>query len=195
MMSKRTRLLPLLAIVLAIGFFTVVKPAHAFSFADIITGAKTFLLGGEKKELKVESKIELVDDGDLNKNGQIDAGDTIKYSFTITNTSDKTYSFGKLNTNVITTEINSLSNIKGVVSIDDSKKTIVIPNITVNPNQVRKISFEAKPNLYKDSDKTLSSEAEYVDEKNTPVFTSEKKEILVKKVDDETFNKLVHITK
>lgn len=196
-MKYRKILLPVIVSLLVSSFFFVhAKPAAAVSFEEIISGAKSFFVGiTEKKELTIESNITLVSEGDLNKNGEIDSGDTVKYSFNIANKSDKTYKTSQLNTNINTEDINSISNIKGVVSLDDSKKTIVIPNLLFNSNQFRSVSFEAKVNYFKDNNKTLSSEAELVDDTNKTVHKAAKKDTLVKKMDEERFNKLLQITK
>lgn len=192
--------------VLLLGICTLLffpTPARANIFDDIVTGVRNRVEKGvneaknlfSKKELKVDSGISLVPGGDLNKNGQVDAGDSVKFSYTITNSTKNLYRFAKLQTNINAKEINSITNVRGALSLDANRDTITIPNLSIESGQVRKISFDAWINFYKDTDQSISTEAELLDDKDSLVFKAQKKEVSAKKMEIEQFNKYVHITK
>lgn len=191
--NKRNKL-KLLAPLIVLAFILLISaPARASFLDNFVNGVKN-LLAGESKGLTVESKIELASNGDLNKNGQVDAGDTIEFSYTIINPTKNSYKFAILKTNIAGKEINSIGYVQGALSLNVDKDTISIPNLNIDPNQVRKISFRAHINFNKDSDQTIGTEAELVDDKNSSIFKAEKKEITAKKIGVEQFNKFVHIT-
>ena len=187
----------------AILFVASPSPTHASVLDDMANKVKSVwelgvntvkdILNIEEKQLSIDSKIELAPRGDLNKNGEIDAGDFVKFSYVITNPTEKTYK-AVLKTNVNVEELNSISNVKGVLSLNTTKDTISIPHLNIAPNQVRKLSFEARVNFYKDADQSITTEAELVDEKNSSIFKGQKKEVKAKKMDLERFNKFVNIT-
>ncbi len=193
----KKRLLLLSSVVFLILGFLFFAPAktHAFSFGDIVDGVKNFFTPKPPKELTIDSQIELAPEGDINNNGRIDAGDIIRFSYTIVNTTDNTHTFATLKTNINTKEINSIKNVQGVMSLAEKDNTILIPNLTIKPNQVRKISFEARINFYKDTDQLLSTEPELLNNKKDSILKAKKEEITVKKMSIDSFNKLVHITK
>src|SRR5256885_10718471 len=140
-MKKNFFIVPLVGVLIASAFFIKATPAQAFSLGDIFDNIKNvFNSSSNQHTLTVSSKVALVPGGDLNHNRQIDAGDTIRFSYTIANTTDKTYKSVTLNTNVDTKEINGITNTQGVLSLDEGKDTVTIPNLTVIPNQVRTMS-------------------------------------------------------
>lgn len=198
---------PAFLLLLFIIVFVSPVQAHASVLDDFVNGVKSTVQSGvdgiksffnideKNKEFNVESKIELAPGGDINKNGQIDAGDTIKFFYTITNPTKESYKFATLNTNVNTKELNTISIVQGVLSLDISKDTILIPHLTIAPNQVQKISFTARMNFNKDNDQLISTEADLVDDKKSSIFKAKKQEVNAKKLDTESFNKFVHITK
>jgi hypothetical protein len=194
-MQNHKKLLPI-ALILGIIAFVAIPPTHAsaFSFGELFNNVKNFIAAPFiKHELTIDQKIELAPGGDMTKNGQIDSGDTVKYTFTIANKTDKTYKSVNFNTNVSVGNLNTINNITGTVSLDTSKNIVVIPNLTFTPNQYRIISFEAKVNFFKDKDKSLSAESELVDENKKSIHKEAKKSIVVKKLDAEKFNKYLHI--
>lgn len=188
----------LLFISFLITSFLFLSFSSTSAHASIIDDIKAFFSKDKndpsKKEFTIDTDIALAPGGDINKNGQVDAGDSIKFSYTITNPTGDTFQLATLETNVNTKEINSISNVQGVLSLDVGKDTVSIPNLNIEPNQVRKISFNARINFYKDSDQSISTEAELVDNSNASIFKAKKQEVTAKKMDTELFNKFVHIS-
>ncbi|HSX09003.1 MAG TPA: hypothetical protein VLF93_02535 [Candidatus Saccharimonadales bacterium] len=195
-MRKNFLLFPLVGVLVASTFFIKPTPVQAFSLGDVFNGIKNiFTTSANQHSLTVSSKISLVSSGDLNHNGQIDAGDTVKFSYVITNTTDKSYKFVTLNTNINTKEINGVNEVQGVLSLNDDKDTITIPNLTIIPNQVRTISFDAQINFFKDSNPTIDTKPELDDQNNKSIAVGEAQTINANKMDSETFNKFTHYTK
>ena len=149
---------------------------HANIFDDILTGTKN-LFSPAKKELKIDSSITLVPEGDVNNNGNIDAGDTVRFSYALTNTTDKEYSFSTLRTNINRKQLNFIHNITGTASLDDDGKTIEIPNFRITPNQIATITFNARVNYFTSEDPIIATIPEFFDNNNKSIVKSLKKEI------------------
>lgn len=177
-------------------------PAHASVLGDIVNGVKNSVQNGiekikdilsiESKEFVVDSKIELAPNGDINKNNELDSGDYARFSYVIKNQTENSFSFARINTNVKTNSINSITNVKGILSLESMKDTIVIPNISLTPYQLLSISFDARVNFSKDTDLPISTEVEFFDEKDRSIFKDIKKEVSAKKLNSEQFNKFTH---
>lgn len=153
-------------------------------FEDVVEEVKEIFTGKEKK-FTVDSEIELVAEGDVEKNGQIDAGDIVRFTYTILNTTDKDYSFATLKTNIDRKQLNFIHNIYGATSLNDDGKTIEIPNFRIGANQTATIIFDARINYFSDQDPTLITEAEFVSEDLQTVAKSSKKEIKVNRIQKE----------
>ncbi len=169
------------------------RSVQASVFGSLINNVKNFL-HPENNSLRMESKIALARGGDLKKNDQIDAGDIVTFSYTITNATKNSYKAVTLKTNVNTKEVSGVTNVQGTLNLDTSKDTISIPYLTLNPGQVLTISFDAQVNFYIDADHPISTEAELVDESNASLVKAEKKEVTAKKMEMERFNKVTHTT-
>lgn len=193
--NKKLLLSPIPLLVIAILVMVSSRSAQALSISDIIDGIKNvFSQGSQNNNLSVTSKITLVPEGDLNKNGQIDAGDTVRFTYTITNPTNNSYKQLDLKTSVDTKKLNGITNVQGVLSLDQNKDTVTIPYLTIDPNQVRTVSFDAKVNLYKDNDQSLGTVPELVAEGGISLLKAQKEEVKAHKLDAATFNKLVHIS-
>ncbi len=179
-MNKRILSLLLLPLFL-LSFFLFTKTTHAFSLGDIVNGVKN-IVSPPKKELKIDSSISLVPEGDVNKNGQIDAGDTVRFSYTLTNTTDQEYSFANLKTNINRKQLNFIHNITGTASLDDNGKTIEIPNFRIAPNQTATITFDARVNYFTSEDPLIATTPEFLDNNNKSIVKSLKKEIRAKRI-------------
>jgi len=174
-------------------FLSTSKLAHASILDTILNSIKNTF--SPSQQLSISSKIDLAPNGDLNKNGQITAGDTIKFTYVLSNITGNSYSFATLKTNINTTILNSLSNIQGTTSINDANHTITIPYVHLNPDQQLTISFTAQTNFNKDSNQTLSTQPEIIDQNNKSLATGQKQEVTVNKMSLDLFNQFVHITK
>src|SRR5260221_91096 len=105
----RTRIILISSLSLIFFFFFAVSSVKAFSFDDIVKSIQQVFKPPAKTPppaLSVDSKISLAEDGDVNKNGQIDAGDTVRFSYTVTNTTDKDQTFATLKTNINRKQLN-----------------------------------------------------------------------------------------
>lgn len=181
---------------LLIVFSVVVSPTPAYAgvFDDILNGVKNTVQGGvdkvsdlfngnaPRKELTIESKIELAPEGDINKNGQIEAGDIVRFTYVITNTTDKDHSLGTLKTNINRKQLNFIHNVTGTVSLNDDDKTITIPNFNIAANQVITITFDARLNYNTVEDPSIATEAEFIDTDKKSVAKSLRKEIRAKRI-------------
>lgn len=175
--------------------------AHASLFGDFINEMNNTLQGGvdgvkslitpaadknaKNNELTVESDITLAADGDVNKNGQIDAGDTITFTYTIQNNTDKKYAYSTLKTNIQRDSLNYIRNVSGVTGLKDDGKTIEFPNLRVEPGMVKVISFDARINYFIEEDPIISTEPELVTEDKISLLKSEKKQIQGKRIKKE----------
>ena len=181
------------------SFFLTTPKAEAFSFGDIINGIKNVFTSQStpsQNEFTVTSKIELAPGGDLNNNGQIDAGDTLRFSYTITNTTDTTYKFATLKTNINRNDINFIHNIQGALSLNDNGKTVTIPNLHVFPQQTLATSFDARIDYNSSTDQVIKTQPEFITSDNKTVYKEQQeKQITAKKlgIDKEWSIVKVHI--
>ena len=190
----------LVLFILVFAFLVFPKPAHAFSFNDIIDNIKGLFSSQNEKQqqdqdpsLSITSKISLAPDGDYNHNGHITSGDIVRYSYTILNTTESSYRNTSLKTNIDSKFLNGISNVQGATSLDSSNGTITIPNINIDKHQIRKISFDAQINFNKNSDETLSTQPELINQEQKTLVTDSKQSERAKRMDEATFNKFVHI--
>lgn len=170
--------LTLLILLLGLALFLLFsKTAHASILDDI----KSALSGTDKKTLTLTSNITHAPNGDLNKNGQFDSGEILKFSYVIDNPTDKEISFATLKTNIPRNNLNFIHDIKGTPSLSDKNKTITIPNLRINPGEKLEISFNARLNYFTDADKGISTEPEIITSDKKSLLKSKKKEIKAKK--------------
>lgn len=99
------------------------------------------------KGVSVTASVVLAENGDLNKDKIIEAGDTVTYSYTISNTSNSVYEFATLDTHIDHSHINFIHNIKGASSLSEKRDSIVIPNLFVGAIQTVNVSFDARVNI------------------------------------------------
>lgn len=200
-MTRANTLTPILILTLLLLTPAVAK---ASLFDDFINEMNNKLQGGadrvkslvtpvantnvKDKVLSVESAIALAPEGDVNKNGEIDSGDIVRFSFVLTNTTDKVYSYATLKTNINRKQLNFIHSLRGATGLTDNKDTIEFRNIRIGPNEQRVISFDARVN-YSKEDKIISSEPEFVSSDGNPVGKFQKKEISAKKLSKEEINK------
>lgn len=181
-MRKKVLLLFIPLFIIVALLFSL-APTHASIFDNLADGVKNLFNKGEvKKEFTIESNITLVPDGDMDKNGEIDAGDIVRFTYTITNTTDQEYSFATLKTNIDRKQLNFIHNVIGTASLDDDGKTIEIPNVRIAPNQTATITFDARVNYYTNEDPAIATEAEFVGNDKKSIAKSSKKEIKAKRI-------------
>ncbi len=169
----------ILVVILIIVFLTIVSPANASIFDDLINKVKN-IVSPSNNSLTLDSQISFADGGDINKNGLFDGGDILKFTYTINNPTDKEISFATLKTNIYKKYLNFIHNIYGTTNLSDSNSTITIPNLRINPGENLIISFDARVNYFYDADKTISTEPEIITSDKKSLLKSTKKEIKAK---------------
>lgn len=185
---KKAKLLfavaPLFALLL---FFVFSIPIQASILDDI---KSNFSKKTDQGVLSVESNISLAPGGDVEKDNEIDAGDIVRFTYTITNTTDQEYSYGTLKTNIDRKQLNFIHNIHGTSGLIDDNNTIEIPNLQIDTLESIVISFDARLNYYNETSKTLSTEAELLGSDKKSVFKSERKQISTKKAESQELKML-----
>jgi hypothetical protein len=179
--SKKVKILAGLLLFLSTLFY--VSSVNALTFDELVeTGKK--LLGTESTydgDLNITSEIKLTEDGDTNKNGDIDSGEEIRFSYVIENPTDKKHVFATLSTQIERNTLNYINNIRGVTGLTDDE-TITFPNLRIESGQKLSISFDATINFFSDQDKIISTEPELFSEDKKSLKKSAKQEIKALKV-------------
>lgn len=175
--------------------FILVPPhkAEASILDDVVNGVKKFIFGEEKKEVKrlsLESNIQVVSEGDQNKNGIIDPGDEARFSFIIKNPTDNEYSFLNLDTGVDKKLVNFIHNYSGMSSVGVKTGKVIIQNIRILPGQESILSFDARINLSSKNDIVLSIEPKLLS-KNSTLISLSKQQKVIKKISKEALNKRI----
>lgn len=179
-----------LIILLPILLLLQIQSVHASVLDDLFKDIKNFINPGK---LAIDSVISLAAGGDVESNGEIDAGDTLRFSYTITNLSDKKYAFATIKTNIDRKQLNFVHNVQGSSGLTDDGKTITFPNIRLEPSQILTINFDARINYFQDSDKTISTESEFIENGKDLIAKSQKKEVNAKKLSPEKIESLTTI--
>lgn len=208
---KPTKSLGKLALIVlfTVLLLTVIpKETHASLFDDFLNEMNNKLKNGvgevlelvnpgdsKNKALTIDSNITLADNGDVNRNGQIDAGDTITFTYNIQNTTDKKYAYATLKTNIQRDSLNYIRNVSGVTGLKEDGKTIDFPNLRVEPGMVKQISFDATINYFTDSDPILSTEPELISEDKNSILKAPKKEIQAKRIKKEDIPEQIQMFK
>lgn len=164
-----------------------------------VNGVRSLITPDDKnlknKVLTIESAITHAPNGDVNKNGQIDAGDTITFTYTIQNNTDKKYVYATLKTNIQRDSLNFIHNVTGVTGLKDDGKTIEFPNLRVEPGMIKVISFDAKINYFTEQDPIITTEPELITEDKKSLLKSVKKQIQGKRIKKEDIPDQIQIFK
>lgn len=167
------------------------NPAWAFSLPDLLKPVEELIqqtplaqIIPGNQQLTISSTITLAHDGDINKNGEIDAGDTITFTYTIQNRTDQKYAFATLKTNIDRKLINYIHNVRGSTGILEIDNTVSIPNFRIGSNEQSVISFDAIINYYQE-DKVITTEPEFISFEKKSLAKSLRKEIKAKKLSAE----------
>ncbi len=184
--SYRKVIVPLFGV---IAFLTLLTPSvRAVNSNDILDQVKGVFKKETPKELVINSNISLAPSGDANNNNAIDAGDIVRFTYTITNTTDKNYSYVTLNTNINRNDLNFIHSLRGATGLSDTDGKIKLRNIRINSNEQRVLSFDARIN-YSREDKDISTEPEFITEDQKLILKSDKKSVSAKKLSDEEVKK------
>lgn len=157
--------------------------AKGFFLDPVIDGIKgLFDPHNEKKIVTIEGAIALAPGGDVAGNGEIDAGDVVRFTYTLQNTTDKKYTFGTVKTNLQRSQLNFIHNVVGVTGLTENNDTIELPNMRLVAEQALTVSFDARINYYQNDDQTIATEPEFLDDKNNQVAKGERKEVKARKI-------------
>jgi len=181
---KKRIILPVavLVIVSAVTLFFY-SSNNPLSFQRLINTMKYNVLSlFAPHELTVTSAIALAPGGDVNNNGQVDAGDIVKIAYKITNTTDKAYKYTTLKTNLDRSALNFIHNVQGSEGYQDNGKTIDLPNLWIDPNRIITISFDARINYYTNIDKTISTAPQLVSQNGTILYSAPEIKVLAKRM-------------
>lgn len=188
--------LPKLKLLVAAFFVAFISlylapPIQAQILENIINAVKDLVFPNDENEAKgnvdLKSNISLVPNGDSNGNGIIDAGEIVRFEYIISNNTDEELKFAKLDTDIKRDSINYIHNVSGTTGLDDNGKSISIKNIRIPKNMEIKISFEARTNLYSDSDGQLTTMPEFSSGDNKYRVKLEKISKEIKKISKEDF--------
>lgn len=179
MKKSKTNLIKLLLLIILVTFFVKITP---IANASIIDDIKLLFSDNTKKELTLNSKITHASSGDLNHDGKFDSGEILKFTYIIDNPTNKEISFATLKTNIPRNNLNFIHDIRGTSSLSDKNKTIIIPNLRINPGENLEISFNARINYSTNNDLGISTEPEIITLDKKSLLKSKKKEINAKKL-------------
>ncbi|MBI4062290.1 hypothetical protein HY410_00035 [Candidatus Gottesmanbacteria bacterium] len=159
----------------------------AFFWDDWFLKAKEVispLIGQEANEgllVSIDSSVALAPGGDVNRNGQVDGGDTVTFSYTLTNTSDAEYTFLTLVTNIDRNQLHFIHNVQGTASLSDRNGTVIISNVRLGPLQELVIRFDARTNFNTTTDMIIATQPELLNEEIAVIGRSKRKEVKAKK--------------
>ena len=159
---------------------------EAFFLEDWFNSLKKTIVppSSQPQVFSIDSDIALAPDGDVNKNGAIDAGDIVTFAYTIKNTTDQEYAFGTLKTGIDRKQVNFIHNVKGAASLDDTEETVNFPNLRVGTSLENAIiSFDARINYVQDQDILIATEPEFISSEQKSVNKATKKEVKAKRID------------
>lgn len=188
---------------MSIASFALPSSVHASMLGDFVNGVRATVMNGvdevkdfftpdPKKEFTIDSNITLAPGGDVDQNGQIDAGDTIRFKYKLNNHTEKEYSWLTLKTNIDRKRLNNFRNEFGTLNMVDDGKTIMIPHIKLSPNQDLIIRFDATVNFSTKEDLSISTEPEIVTNENKIILKMESKQVVAKKLSDDRFKSLIN---
>lgn len=127
----------------------------------------------------VHAQILLAPGGDANHNSQIDAGDTVVFSYEITNQTAGEFSSVFLKTNIPRARLNFIRDVRGTPSLSDRGGMVEIPNLHFGPNQTLTVSFQARINYFQGDGLTLSTQPELTAKNGSALAKSMKIEIMI----------------
>lgn len=119
----------------------------------------------------VEGGIELPSGGDLQKDGNIGAGDTVIFHFRVTNRTDTTYPLATLQTGIDGNLLYDIWDLRGAASLSDDNETISFPNLTIAPQSRFTISVEGTLKYFTEGEARLTVSPQLLDRAGGPIGT------------------------
>lgn len=134
-----------------------------------VSGFPTISAQSPEGGVFVEGKIELAPGGDANRNGEVDAGDTVRLKFDIVNRTNQEYKFATLLTGLDRTLVYDLWNLSGASSLDDANNTITFPNVWIAPQARLSVSLDVTAQYFTEGEKRLALSPELLDREGRPI--------------------------
>ena len=132
--------------------------------------------------VSIESSVALAKDGDQNKNGQLDGGDTVSITFRLTNRSKAEAKDLTLNTGTPKSLLYFLRNFKGVNGATYEHDMIIFKNVVILPKQTQTISLDASLVYNTNQDSELELNPSLVNASNQSIATGDSVTASIKKV-------------
>ena len=128
-------------------------------------------------QISVEYDIELAEGGDYHQNGQIDAGDTIKFIYAIQNPTDQDYPYSVLQTQVLKENYLQTHGISGGsgLRIEDGK--VEFPNLYLQNHSLTIISVNVELRYFHNDLREISTEPTLLSQEGERLFVGEKKSV------------------
>jgi uncharacterized repeat protein (TIGR01451 family) len=130
------------------------------------------------KGIEVASSYGFAPNGDTNKNHKIDAGETLSFSFTVTNKSKQAAKTVTLDTGIPRSMIGYPQNVDGATGILENRPTLIFKNLVILPGETQKLSFTAQ-SLYSPTNYGIHMRPVLIDPSNTAVVRGESKFVAV----------------
>lgn len=167
-------ILIVVALIILVAFFvtrTRQEPAT--------TGYVTHL---NQQGLSIDGAYTLAKQGDLNKDGRVDGGDKVTFTFNITNKSKQAARTVTLDTGIDKTKLYGISEVKGSTGVETADNALLFKNIVLLPNTTQNLSFEAQV-VRSPTDFGIHFRPVLIDPSNQVVLKGESKNVSVNKVD------------
>lgn len=140
-----------------IGFFAIIATSLVVTFNVLQSSSSknTTLLKPPSKDisyaenlsstgLTIDSSYSLTPDGDRDSNGVINAGDTVRFIFTVTNKSNQAARFNNLETGIPSKFAINTHNEQGFTGYVQNKETVTLANVVILPGQTQILKFDAQ---------------------------------------------------
>lgn len=144
--------------------------------------------------LTLTANINLSPTGDINQNAQIDSGDTVTFTYTITNNTDNEHPFATLITNIPRNYIHFIHNINGAASLSDENGIVAIPNLYINPQQKLVVSFEARINYFQ-GEQYIFTEPQLISQHQENIAQAKKLSKRITPIPDQEFSSMTQTKK
>ena len=137
----------------------------------LVEGSKDTTAQTSEGQVTVEGKVELTSRGDFNKNGEVDAGDTVALTFRIRNLTDTEHSFAKLVTGVDNNLFYDIWNLQGAASLSEENNTISFPNLLLPARSKQFVTVETTIKYFTEGEQHIRLVPQLLDKNGNPIGT------------------------
>lgn len=120
-------------------------------------------------QVTVEGGIERPAQGDLQKDGNVSAGDTVVFHFRVTNRTEAAYPLATLATGLDANLLYDIWNLHGAASLSDDNNTIAFPNLFISPHSRFTISVEGTLKYFTEGEARLTVSPQLLDRAGGPI--------------------------